>query len=82
LSLKLAEVDWLKEKTGQMPVLLLDEILAELDSQRREDLMAYLERSEQAILTTTDLSQFTPGFVQNSTRWKVQLGQVLPMESE
>lgn len=80
LSLKLAEVDWLKEKTGQMPVLLLDEILAELDAQRREVLMAYLERSEQALLTTTDLTQFTPGFIQNSTRWKVQSGQVLQME--
>jgi len=82
LSLKLAEVDWLKEKTGQMPVLLLDEILAELDAQRREVLMAYLEKSEQALLTTTDLSQFTSGFIQNSTRWKVQSGQVLPMEIE
>ncbi|HOS53587.1 MAG TPA: DNA replication and repair protein RecF, partial [Anaerolineaceae bacterium] len=30
LSLKLAEVDWLKEKSGQWPVLLLDETLAEL----------------------------------------------------
>jgi DNA replication and repair protein RecF len=78
LSLKLAEVDWLKEKTGQSPVLLLDEILAELDTQRREDLMEYLEDSEQALLTTTDFSQFSPHFIENCTKLKVQTGQVSP----
>jgi DNA replication and repair protein RecF len=37
--LKLAEVSWLQEKTGHWPVLLLDEIMAELDLQRRADLL-------------------------------------------
>ncbi len=35
LSLKLAEVIWMREKTGEWPVLLLDEVLAELDNERR-----------------------------------------------
>ncbi|MBN2145733.1 MAG: DNA replication/repair protein RecF, partial [Anaerolineales bacterium] len=48
LALKLAEVAWMKEKTGHWPVLLLDEVLAELDSRRRYDLLQRLSQSEQA----------------------------------
>ena len=42
LALKLAEVDWMKERTGELPVLLLDEILAELDPNPRSDLLDVL----------------------------------------
>jgi len=76
MSLKLAEVAWLKEKTGQWPVLLLDEILAELDVQRRADLLAAVAESEQAIATATDLNMFEKEFLQESTIWKVAEGRV------
>ena len=36
LSLKFAEVQWMHAKTGEWRVLLLDEIMAELDPQRRQ----------------------------------------------
>jgi DNA replication and repair protein RecF len=32
-------VNWLKERTGEWPVILLDEVMAELDLQRRSDLL-------------------------------------------
>jgi DNA replication and repair protein RecF len=76
LSLKLAEVSWLKEKTGHWPVLLLDEIMAELDLQRRADLLVTLRDCEQALLTTTDLNLFSPEFIQDSTVWQVTGGRV------
>jgi DNA replication and repair protein RecF len=59
-----------------MACLLLDEVLAELDTQRRLDLLALLESSEQAMLTTTDLDLFTPEFVQKSNLWKIHAGRV------
>ena len=77
LSLKLAEVGWMKEKTGQWPVLLLDEVLAELDIQRRDDLLTRLVESEQALLTTTDLDLFSPDFANRATLWRVQNGRLL-----
>ncbi len=76
LALKLAEVNWMKEKTGQWPVLLLDEILAELDTQRRQDLLEFLTEIEQALLTTTDLNLFTPEFVSKVDIWNVQAGSI------
>ncbi|MBU2610524.1 MAG: DNA replication and repair protein RecF, partial [Chloroflexi bacterium] len=79
LALKLAEIEWMKARTGQWPVLLLDEMLAELDTQRRADLLAYLENIEQALLTTTDLKSFSPEFVEKAETWEVEFGTVRVM---
>jgi DNA replication and repair protein RecF len=76
LALKLAEVAWMQTKTGEWPVLLLDEVLAELDIQRRADLLERLSHCEQALLTTTDLDLFSNDFVQKTTLWNVQGGRV------
>lgn len=77
LSLKLAEVAWMKERTGEWPVLLLDEVLAELDPQRRNDLLERLGRSEQSLLTTTDLDLFHQQFLAQARVWKIDAGRVL-----
>ena len=76
LALKLAEVVWLKEKTGHWPVLLLDEVLAELDPIRRVDLLSRLLTSEQTLVTTTDLDQFSEEFLRTATIWNIQEGQI------
>lgn len=76
LALKLAEVDWLKAKTGEWPVLLMDETLAELDENRRTCLLEYLENVEQALLTTTDLNLFPAGFAAGCERWLVDQGTI------
>jgi DNA replication and repair protein RecF len=76
LSLKLAEVDWMKNRSGEWPLILLDEVMAELDPQRRRDLLSYLDKSEQSLLTTTDLQLFTEEFTEQATVWKVKKGSV------
>jgi DNA replication and repair protein RecF len=77
LSMKLAEVAWMKSKTGQWPVLLLDEVMAELDPARRLDLLARLQDAEQSMLTTTDLDLFSPEFTQTAQTWRIKAGQVV-----
>jgi DNA replication and repair protein RecF len=76
LSLKLAEVSWIKSRTTQWPVILLDEVMAELDLNRRADLLKYLGETEQSLLTATDLNMFTPGFVEEAKVWRVKNGKV------
>ncbi len=76
LSLKLAEVDWMKNRSGEWPLILLDEVMAELDPQRRRDLLKYLDKSEQTLLTTTDLALFNEEFTEQATLWKVEKGTV------
>ncbi len=74
LTMKLAEIDWMKKKTGHWPVLLLDEVLAELDYERREDLLNRVTGYEQALLTTTDLKLFSDEFVKSAQVWYVEGG--------
>ncbi|HMN14718.1 MAG TPA: DNA replication and repair protein RecF [Bellilinea sp.] len=81
MALKLAEVEWMKEKTGETPVLLLDETLAELDEHRRGELMNALHGSDQAFLTTTDVSPFSSNFVEKVAVWNVSNGYVQPAGS-
>ncbi len=79
LAMKLAEVNWLKKRTGEWPVLLLDETLSELDVQRRKDLLQALAQTDQAILTSTDLSMFEERFVAAHPVWQVAEGMVRPV---
>jgi DNA replication and repair protein RecF len=76
LALKLAEVNWMKERTGEWPVILLDEVMAELDLQRRADLLKYVGETEQVLFTTTDLNLFTPEFAAATEVWRVENGRL------
>jgi DNA replication and repair protein RecF len=76
LSLKLAELGWMREQTGQTPVLLLDEVLAELDKARRAYLLGQVNSVEQAILTATDPEMFSAEFLEQAAVWKVKAGIV------
>jgi DNA replication and repair protein RecF len=56
LALKLAEVEIIREETGEMPILLLDDVLSELDEGRQRRLLGSFEDC-QIIITTAELSQ-------------------------
>jgi len=70
-------VNWLKEKNGDWPVLLLDEVLAELDDTRRQDLLERLSETEQALLTTTDLELFSEDFKGSAGLWEIHQGNIV-----
>jgi len=58
-SLKLAELEFIAQKTGERPVLLLDDIFSELDKEHRKRLLAVIPR-QQTIITATDLHLIDP----------------------
>lgn len=76
MSLKLAELQWMHENTGEYPILLLDEVVAELDQSRRAYLLDRIDGVTQTLLTTTELEIFTPSFLERSTVWQVTDGQI------
>lgn len=82
LALKLAEVAWMEAQTGERPVLLLDEVLAELDQSRRAFLLNSIGSAEQAILTAADPTMFTDQFLAQATRLEVAGGQVTPVSPQ
>ncbi|MDT8903361.1 DNA replication/repair protein RecF [Anaeroselena agilis] len=58
LALKLAELEFLKSETGEYPVLLLDDVMSELDSLRREQLLSFIRDRVQTFITATDATLF------------------------
>ncbi len=76
LSLKLAEVALMRAETGEEPVLLLDDVMSELDAPRRTALSQTVIDSPQALITTTDLEDFSTEFLSRARVLRVCDGQV------
>lgn len=76
LALKLAEVEWIRSKTGDWPILLLDEVMAELDAQRRAYLLARLDPVSQSLTTTTDLTMFSQDYRARARSLRVTAGRI------
>ncbi len=58
LQMKLLEIDYIKQKTGISPVLLLDDIFSELDSENIDKIYGFI-KDQQTIITTTH-REFVP----------------------
>jgi DNA replication and repair protein RecF len=76
LAMKLAEVHWMREKINDWPILLLDEVMAELDVHRRGFLLNQINGANQAILTSTDPEMFTAEFRRQAKMVKVIRGRI------
>jgi DNA replication and repair protein RecF len=76
LSLKLAELHYLAEVTGEQPVLLLDDVMSELDPARRERLLAALEPGPQALITAADLNDLPRSMVERAAVFRVEEGSI------
>lgn len=79
LSLKLAEARFMRFKTGNAPILLLDDVLSELDLTRRYHLLDFVTSYQQVIITTTDLDCFTPAFLAQASLFQISEGRVTPL---
>lgn len=54
LALKLAELGNIKTETGEYPILLLDDVMSELDNQRREAILNFINAKVQTFITVND----------------------------
>lgn len=54
LALKLAQLEYVKNNTGEYPVLLLDDVMSELDSERRTHLLKFIDGRVQTFITVND----------------------------
>ena len=76
LSLKLAEVELLRDQTGGWPILLLDDVLSELDCTRRSHLLNTIANFKQVFITTTDLEVFEPSFLNQAAQFEIRQGSI------
>ena len=78
LALKLAEIKLIEEVVGEPPLLLLDDVLAELDPNRQNQLLDAIQERFQTLITTTHLSAFDRSWLNSSQILSVQAGQLYP----
>ena len=77
LALLMSERQTLAEERGRAPVMLLDDVMSELDADRRERLVAELASDGQSLITTTDLAHVPGADAPGVTRLRVAEGAVL-----
>ena len=76
LSLKLAEINYLKEKTGTYPVLLLDDVLSELDKNRQLKLLDAINENVQTFITTPSISDIKEDLLRKAKVFKIENGNI------
>src|SRR6202012_943248 len=74
LALKVAEYETMRSRAGDAPILLLDDVLSELDTERAGGFLAAVGSFEQAFLTTTDF----PAHVGDATRFAIRAATLTP----
>ncbi len=73
LALRLAEARFLHERSGERPILLLDDVLSELDEARRRSVLAVLD-ADQVLITSADPDRFDAAFTSRAQIWRIEAG--------
>lgn len=77
LALKLAEIDVFKNISNTTPVLLLDDLFSELDINKRNMIMKYLNIDIQTIVTTTDIENINLEYINDANIYTIENGNVV-----
>ena len=76
LALKLSELEIITDKTGENPVLLLDDVLAELDDIRQNFLLKSIKSGVQTIITSVDTIHFEEEFLKDVKIYNIENGRI------
>ncbi|NGQ96549.1 DNA replication/repair protein RecF [Brevibacillus sp. SYP-B805] len=76
LSLKLAEIELIKEEVGEYPVLLLDDVLSELDEHRQTLLLETIQNKVQTFVSTTGVEGLKHQVLRQASRYYVREGKI------
>lgn len=77
LSLKMAELEFIRGETGEYPVLLLDDVMSELDNNRRKFLLEVVYKNIQTFLTATTIDYFKDIGNKEFALFKVEKGTII-----
>lgn len=77
LSIKLAEIEIFKNYSKTSPILLLDDVFSELDDEKKNNLLKYINDDIQTIITTTDLENIDDAIIKKSKLFKIESGCVV-----
>ncbi|MCC2668101.1 MAG: replication and repair protein RecF [Armatimonadetes bacterium] len=78
LSVKLAEVELMRDLTGEPPVCLLDDVFSELDAQRRAHIFDVTLNNCQTFLSTTDVELLPASVLKQAQLFRTREGELTP----
>lgn len=79
LSIRLSEIEIIKNEVGEYPIVLLDDIMSELDKNRQLSLLKATEKT-QVILTTTEATELQETYTGEKKIMKIRNGQIFAEE--
>jgi len=77
LALKLSELEVIKEMKHEIPILLLDDVLSELDISKKNKLLKYIKNNSQVLITTTDLKNIDENILKKSKKICIENGKIV-----
>ncbi len=80
LCLKLSEIEIFKKYKETTPILLLDDVFSELSDDKKNNLLKYISKDIQTIITTTELSNLDPKFIKKSKLFKIEAGSLIKIK--
>ncbi|MBQ9091942.1 MAG: DNA replication/repair protein RecF [Anaerotignum sp.] len=80
LAARLAEIDLIREETGEEPVLLLDDVFSELDENRQKYLLQSIE-GLQAFVTCTGIEDSVKKYISRDNLFYVENGVITPQKN-
>ena len=76
IAYKLAVLEIFKEKNGDYPILMLDDLFSELDIKRIEKIFEFINDDIQTFITTTDLKKIKRKYLKNTKIFEIKDGIV------
>lgn len=77
LVLKLSEIQIFENKIGEKPILLLDDVFSEFDKHKKNNILKYIDKNIQTIITTTDLNNIKKNIVNESKVFYIDKGNII-----
>lgn len=77
LSLKLSEIRIFKDYKNNNPIILLDDVFSELDNDKKNNLLKYIDNDMQVIITTTDLDNIDENIKEKAKLIKIKHGKIV-----
>lgn len=77
IALKLGEIEIFRKYKESNPILLLDDVFSELDETKKNNLLKYISKDIQVIITTTDLNNISDEIVKKAKIIKIDQGKII-----
>lgn len=80
LCLKLSEIQIFKKYKETAPILLLDDVFSELSDDKKNNLLKYISKDIQTIITTTELNNLDKKLIKKSKLFKIESGKLIKIK--